>query len=77
MSPSPTAECHEDGTFDKMVSEKEDQSKKDLGGKTLFVEEKPGEGFVYDIWARLPREVRRWHKPARSVFRGTRSSGGI
>jgi hypothetical protein len=67
MSPSPTAEGHEvDGTFDEM--EKEGQIKKDLSGRTLVVEEKPGEGFVWDIWTRLPKNVRRWDKPARSVF---------
>lgn len=67
MSPSPTADGHDevDGTFDEMVTEKKNPIKPGLSGKTLVVEEKPGEGFVWDIWAKMPKDVRRWHKPAR------------
>jgi len=64
-SPVETAEV--DGTFDQMVpeGEKKKSEKQKLAGKTLIEEEKPGEGHVWDVWARLPKHARRWEKPAK------------
>jgi hypothetical protein len=65
---SPVEAGEIDGTFDQMIPEggkKKLTEKRKLEGKTLIEEEKPGEGNVWDVWARMPKDVRRWHKPAR------------
>ncbi|KIM28673.1 hypothetical protein M408DRAFT_8509 [Serendipita vermifera MAFF 305830] len=65
---SPVEAAELDGTFDQMVPEKKKKRNHKKGqlseGKTLVEEEKPGEGNVWDVWARLPRDARRWEKPA-------------
>jgi len=64
-SPVETAEL--DGTFDQMVPErkKRKREKQKLAGETLIEEEKPGKGHVWDVWARMPKQARRWEKPAK------------
>jgi hypothetical protein len=64
---SPVEAGELDGTFDQMISEgkKKITEKQKFEGKTLIEEEKPGEGNVWDVWARMPNDVRRWNKPAR------------
>jgi hypothetical protein len=64
---SPVEAGELDGTFDEMIPEggRKLTQKLKFEGKTLIEEEKPGEGNVWDVWARMPKDVRRWDKPAR------------
>ncbi|KAG8827162.1 hypothetical protein FRC17_007963 [Serendipita sp. 399] len=63
---SPTQEG--DGTFSQMILEgMNEKDKAKLTGKTMVEEEKPGSGHVWDVWPILPRNVRRWDKPAHHV----------
>lgn len=64
---SPVEAADLDATFDQMVLEEKKIRIKKLKseGKIFFEEEKPGEGNVWDVWARLPTDARRRDMPKR------------
>jgi hypothetical protein len=61
----------EDGTFDEVIGRRMGLEKQGTDATMINdsaqQEEKPGDGNVWDVWAVMPKNVRRWNKPARFV----------
>lgn len=68
-SPIAVSSSHErDERYNEVAPENHTRQNRPSLGEISSVQEKPGEGFVWDIWAIMPRDAQRWHKPARWDF---------